>query len=598
MADLEKLQKEIQKLKKENADLKKKKKFGLVWEEREREQDIDDGEYYPYLVKKGDDFGIENGDSNKNLLIEGDNYHALQILQYTHKNKIDVIYIDPPYNTGTKDEKTGKTDFKYNDDYIDKEDGYRHSKWLSFMNKRLILAKELLTKDGVLFISIDDNEYARLYLLLQNYFLESKLKTIVVKMSEVSGLKMASVAKLGTIPKLKEYIIIAKKDNLQNLYIDKIPKESWDDEYNIFLENFTKKDKKLIDTISQQDDITTDDIKKVDKIVENIDMTSVSKKLKDLKITAKDKEQWLFDNSYRIARTTASSSVHRLAIEKKEYNNNNLFFVKSARGLLYFVKSTFSEDSKKPRVQMIFAEDNLTQHLGDFWSDIKTTGLDGEGGVSFKNGKKPLKLLKRLIGSIKKDNLTVLDFFAGSGSTGHAVMDIEQNSDCNYTYILCTNNENNIAEGITHERLKKSNEKHNYNSNLEYLKLETLKYDDKRHSELDIKDFMVDKLIEILKVKEMCFSLEKISNFLYRFNKENKDVYILSNIYSMGKKDYEDAKKLLEQSSKGIINIYVLALQNHAHYENKLSNINKQIIFEPLPENFLKLLRKIQRKKR
>ena len=145
-------------------------------------------------------------------------------------------------------------------------------------------------------------------------------------------------------------------------------------------------------------------------------MVNVSKKLKELKITAKDKEQWLFDNSYRIARTTASSSVYRLAIEKKEYNNNELFFVKSARGLLYFVKSTFSKDSKKPRVQMIFAEDNLTQHVGDFWSDIKTTGLDGEGGVSFKNGKKPLKLLKRLIGSIKKDNIIVLDFFAGSGS--------------------------------------------------------------------------------------------------------------------------------------------------------------------------------------
>ncbi len=167
--------------------------------------------------------------------------------------------------SGTKDEKTGKTDFKYNDDYVDKEDGYRHSKWLFFMDKRLSLAKKLLTKEGVLFISIDDNEYARL-LLLENYFLESKIKTISVKMSEASGLKMGAVLKNGTIPKLKEYVIIAKMDGIRNLHLDKIPKESWDDEYNIFLEKFTKKDKELIDTISQKESILDKDIKTVDKI--------------------------------------------------------------------------------------------------------------------------------------------------------------------------------------------------------------------------------------------------------------------------------------------------------------------------------------------
>lgn len=137
-----KLLKEIEKLKKENTDLKKKKKFGLVWEEREREKNIDDGEYYPYLVQKGNGYGFENGENNKNILIEGDNYHALEILQYTHKGKVDVIYIDPPYNTGKKKE------FKYNDSWIDENDGYRHSKWLTFMNKRLKIAKTLLAKGG------------------------------------------------------------------------------------------------------------------------------------------------------------------------------------------------------------------------------------------------------------------------------------------------------------------------------------------------------------------------------------------------------------------------------------------------------------------
>ncbi len=162
-SEILKLQKELEKLKKENADLKKKKKFGLVWEEREREANIDDGEYYPYLVQKGEGFGFDNGNSNKNILIEGDNYHALEILQYTHKGKIDVIYIDPPYNTGKKD-------FKYNDKWIDESDGFRHSYWLSFMNKRLRLAKTLLKKGGLVFVSIDDNEVSYLKILCDDIF--------------------------------------------------------------------------------------------------------------------------------------------------------------------------------------------------------------------------------------------------------------------------------------------------------------------------------------------------------------------------------------------------------------------------------------------
>ena len=99
-----------------------------------------------------------------NILIEGDNYHALSVLNYTHKGKVDVIYIDPPYNRGTGDH------FIYNDKIVDKEDAYRHSKWLSFMEKRLKLAKNLLKNSGVIFISIDDNEFSQLELLCDDIF--------------------------------------------------------------------------------------------------------------------------------------------------------------------------------------------------------------------------------------------------------------------------------------------------------------------------------------------------------------------------------------------------------------------------------------------
>ena len=126
------------------------KKYGLVWDsEKEPEKVVVDCAKKLPILKNIAEKDIKTNDDDYNIMIEGDNYHALQVLNYTHKGKIDVIYIDPPYNTGNKD-------FIYNDKYVDKEDGYRHSKWLNFMEKRLELAKELLKDDGVIFISIDE----------------------------------------------------------------------------------------------------------------------------------------------------------------------------------------------------------------------------------------------------------------------------------------------------------------------------------------------------------------------------------------------------------------------------------------------------------
>jgi len=144
--EVEKLNAEIERLKKE---LKKRKKYGLVWEDKP--------EKLPVLKEVKDKEIITDKNKPVNLLIEGDNYQALSVLNYTHAGKVDVIYIDPPYNTGNKD-------FIFNDNYVDREDAYRHSKWLSFMEKRLKLAKNLLKDTGVIFISIDDNEVAQLKL--------------------------------------------------------------------------------------------------------------------------------------------------------------------------------------------------------------------------------------------------------------------------------------------------------------------------------------------------------------------------------------------------------------------------------------------------
>jgi len=177
MLEIEKKNKElleeVEKLKRKVKTLKIRKKYGLVWEEeKEPEQIVLDCQVKIPILKKVKS-EIPDKEKPVNILIEGDNYHALSALNYTHKKNIDVIYIDPPYNKGTKD-------WKYNNDYIDKNDLYRHSKWLNMMSKRLWLAKNLLKNDGVLICAIDKNEGNHLGVLLEEIFKDYEIHCITI----------------------------------------------------------------------------------------------------------------------------------------------------------------------------------------------------------------------------------------------------------------------------------------------------------------------------------------------------------------------------------------------------------------------------------
>jgi len=347
---------------------------------------------------------VSDNDQFDNKLIFGDNLLALKALEQEYAGKVKCVFIDPPYNTGNA--------FEYYDD------GLEHSIWLGLMRDRLEVLWKLLTSDGLMCIQIDDNEFARLFLLCAEICGESNLKIICVKMSEPSGLKMGTVKRLGTIPKLKEFIILCGKNGVKGLDIERIPKGTWDTEYNIFLDGLTKADRESIFDISEQEEISSEDINRLDEIGAHINLCSLADKVRELGLRANEKEAWLFDNAWRICQCATSASVLVLAKLKRQHNANNVFFVKSARGLAYMVRGTFSDTSAKPRIQLIFADDNLTVHPGDLWVDFKTTGLDGEGGVDFKNGKKPEALVSRIIRMSTKAGDLVLDSFAGSGTTG------------------------------------------------------------------------------------------------------------------------------------------------------------------------------------
>jgi len=154
--------------------LRKRKKYGIVWEDKPENVVEQCKNELPVLKEVKDKEIKKDKDGPVNILIEGDNYHALSVLNYTHKGKIDVIYIDPPYNTGAKD-------WKYNNNFVDINDAWRHSKWLSMMRNRLSLVKGLLKRDGVLIVTIDDNELFALGLLLDEMFPWKERTTVVIK---------------------------------------------------------------------------------------------------------------------------------------------------------------------------------------------------------------------------------------------------------------------------------------------------------------------------------------------------------------------------------------------------------------------------------
>ncbi|ENV2108506.1 TPA: site-specific DNA-methyltransferase, partial [Neisseria gonorrhoeae] len=347
-----------------------------------------------------------DGTPAENLIIKGNNLIALHSLAKQFKGKVKLIYIDPPYNTETDS-------FAYNDKFS-------HSTWLTFMKNRLEIAKELLKDDGLIFVQCDDKEQAYLKVLLDETFTrENFINCIAVKMSEPSGNKMAHTS--HRLPKIKEYILIYKNKNIK-LNPIREQKSEWDNEYNIFLENFTQEDKKFIDLIvnsqTENKEINGNTLKEIDILLKKISPISVNQKLAQLNIKDNEVIKWKLDNAYRIVRTAASSSVKKLADEKKEICQQQFFSVISKRDkLLYIVKSDYSKDAKAPRVQVLFAEDYLSISLCDLWTNINTTGLEAEGNVELKNGKKPESLIETIIKLATNENDIVLDYHLGSGTT-------------------------------------------------------------------------------------------------------------------------------------------------------------------------------------
>lgn len=452
------------------------KRYGLIYEEHR--EAIDDllEENIPVLKEQKELF-LDNGGS-LNFLIEGDNLSALELLRRTHKGKIDLIYIDPPYNTG-------KEDFLYNDNYVTNDDAFRHSQWLSFMERRLKLAHQLLAKDGMIFISIDDNEFAQLKLLCDEIFGESNRLSIHHIQVRYAN---KSLNERKPFQECMEYVLIYAR-NAE--YAD--PNRPVND-YS--LDSFKFKIKELVkpETI-MVGDRKVDIFKKGEWEIEE-----VGGGIDNLK------ETWVTGSIYS---GTGHGKMYQKVVEPRLSIDGYQCLYKiyglgeDGLGYRYFSgpqKSTATKGKMFTGVPLDKREAiesgnaikyGTIANVYDFSPDFGN--IRHEGGVGFNSGKKPTKMLKQFLNYHKRKDITVLDFFAGSCSTAHAVISQNIEDGGNRKFIMCTSNEKNICREVGYTRIKNVINESNNKTSLKYLKIDYVEKKDRLYFEY------ADELLEHIK---------------------------------------------------------------------------------------------------
>lgn len=398
-------------------ELELKKSFGLVWEEQ-IEKIVDQ-------CKKEVPILVEDYKKNlqldpylpNNIIIEGDNYHSLSVLNYTHKKGIDLIYIDPPYNTGAKN-------WKYNNNYVDKDDSYRHSRWLSLMSRRLKLAKKLLNEEGSLICAIDENEQAHLEVLLEEIFNNFNRHTITIVHNPkgVQGKNFSYIHEYAifVLPKNRKSIVRRKLEK-DEIYISNL--RNWGGES---LRNTAKncfypiivRDKKIIGFGPVAKDSyhpkNANQKKNGEIYVWPVDSRGVERK-------------------WRYARQSIEDILKDLIVKKSSQGTQILIAKQyGTYKTVWFDKKYDASEYGTKLLRKILPGCDF-----DFPKSLHTV----------------YDCIHAVVGN--KKEATILDFFAGSGTTGHAVLELNKRDKGSRRFILCTNNENDIAKKVTYPRIKK-----------------------------------------------------------------------------------------------------------------------------------------------
>lgn len=530
-------------------------KYGLVWHRDLPEEKIDTlinpdartpNEMFPNEMA-GKPFPILkevkvkeiNGDKSKpvNLLIEGDNYHSLAVLNFTHQETVDLIYIDPPYNTGGGD-------FVYRDNfssgYVRKDDPFRHSKWLSFMEKRLKLAKNLLKKTGVIFISIDDNEVAQLRLLCDEIFEESNFITTLIWKKKGTSTNVEG----AHISELTEYVLCYGKSAEAKLNPRIRAKETR--EYP-----FSDKEGKYRTAIIEKKNVGS--------------YTRASMLFKILGRSPRAGKRWqIGEEKARELEKKKRFIIERGIIKLKIYDFEDRDTVSAQPNLLEDCGSTQSAQ---------FVLDEIIGQKGKF------------------DNPKPKELIQKLMTLVGNGDSTILDFMAGSGTTGQAVLELNKEDSGNRQFILCTNNENNICTDVCYPRLKKviKGYKNGKNENVAGLG-GNLKYYSCDFVEAEPTDRNKRKLVsestEMLCIREDAFELVQDGSDFKIF--KNNDKYLGIVFYEEAIEDFKKAIKKIN----GHFSTYVFSLGDDPH-EKQFTDVKSRVTLCAIPEVILKVYREI-----
>lgn len=530
--------------------LKKRKKFGLVWETKPEEIVEQCKNNIPVLeevVKRA----IEKAPGQPtNLIIEGDNYHALSVLNWTHAGKIDVIYIDPPYNTGSKD-------WKYNNDYVDINDTFRHSKWLSMMNNRLRLAKRLLKEDGVLICAIDDNEQAHLGVMLEELFpiREKHCITVIHNPGGVQGKNFSYTHEYAyfVIPSNKQVIGLQNREDrpdIRPLRDVSTGNHLRENAANCFYPIYVK-DQKVLgfgDVCPKSFHPKGANVVRKDGITEiyPIDPNGNERK-------------WVF------ARQTVETIKDELNVE---WNRQ---------------RKIWDIIRKKTRFNFKTVWDDKLYNANLFGTQLLNKIIETKFPFP-----KSLYLVEDCIQAVlhQKDAI-VLDFFAGSGTTGHAVLRLNQKDSGRRQFILVTNNENNIAEDVTYPRIKKviqgyGNERP-IPANLRYFKttltLRTDVSDDTRRN-------LVQKTAEMICIRENTFEKKRVTKDYGVYTNGEVVTGILYNLDAI--KNFKERIESVGLATR----LYVFSLTNDTFTED-FEDLSVKHTLCPIPESILDVYRKI-----
>ncbi len=550
--------------------LEKRKKYGLVWDEESTREEFEEESRgkLPVLVEVKEKAIDAGGGGPTHIMIEGDNYHALSVLNYTHEGKVDVIYIDPPYNTGNND-------FIFNDSYVNKDDAYRHSKWLSFVYKRISKSKELIKDDGLLFISIDDNEHSRLKILCDEKFGEKNFIANIVVLSNPRGKQQMKIA-IG-----HEYLLVyARNIDSVNINNKKLPEE--------IIEQYNKTDEQG----NRYRDIG---LRKRGAAARRVDVPN------------------LYYPIY------INPKNGRVSLEKSTFYEIEVlpYLSNGEEGRWRWGKKKFSANfdrlygrivsSRKHERWDVFERDYLV--IDGKEKKIKIKGIWDEKEINYEKAKKLLKLmfdgeskfdfpktnflLKKLLDMRENKKSIVLDYFAGSGTTGHAVLELNKEDGGKRQFIVCTNNENGIAVEVCYPRLKKVMEgyRNARGQDVEGLggKLRYFKTDFVPDENTDAnKKLITERATAMLCLREGTFDeVEKKANWeIYRSGEKHTAI-----LYEP--EEIEPFSKRIEET-EGAVSIYVFSLGNDT-YAEAFAGLEGRATLCAVPESILKVYRRIHR---